>query len=40
MAKIMIKRVTIMMEKIMMVQNIDNDCEFMKKMISGNEKNN
>jgi hypothetical protein len=29
----MIKRVTIMMEKIMTVQIIDDVCEYMKKMI-------
>jgi hypothetical protein len=35
----MIKRVTIMMEKIITVQIIDDDCEYMKKMISDNENN-
>jgi hypothetical protein len=36
----MIKRVTIVMEKIMTVQSIDYGCEFIKKMISDKENKN
>jgi hypothetical protein len=39
MKNIMIKRATIVMEKIMMVQRIDDGCEFMKKMMSDEENN-
>jgi len=36
----MTMRVAIMMKKIMTVQSIDDDCEYIKKIISDNENNN